>query len=84
MGETGSGDEMGEVLIVGFSRNRCKGLICAPIRQLMVSLGKVIILVQDDSHVAHIGRENEDVGVVRREQSADFFWISRGWVVELG
>ena len=34
------------------------------IGKLTVRLGKVIILVEDDSSVALIGRENKDVGVV--------------------
>ena len=34
------------------------------IGKLTVRLGKVIILVEDNSSVALIGRENKDVGVV--------------------
>ena len=34
------------------------------IGKLTVRLGKVIILVEDDSSVALIGRENKNVGVV--------------------
>ena len=46
----------------------------------MVGLGKVIILVQDDSCVALIGGENEDLGVGEKTE-VQIFRIWRGWVV---
>ena len=49
------------------------GLVGGPIRQLTVSLGKVVILVQDDSSVALIGRENKDVGVGAERAESRFF-----------
>ena len=54
---------MVEVLIVGLGGVESKGVVIGPITQLMVDLGKVMTLVQDNSRVALIGRENEDVGV---------------------
>ena len=39
------------------------GFVGGPIRQLTFGFDKVVILVQDDSHIALIGGENEDVGV---------------------
>ena len=47
-----------------------RGLVGGLIRQLMV-------LVQDDRRVALIGGENEDVGLVQRERSADFSDLER-------
>ena len=58
-------------------------MIGGPIRQLMVSLGKVLILVQDDSPVALISGENKDIGD-GAESEVQIFWIWRGWVVEEG
>ena len=40
------------------------GLVSEWIGKLMVRLRKVIILVEDDSSIALISRENKDVGVV--------------------
>ena len=68
MGRAGSRDEIVEVLIVGVG-----GVGSKPIRELTVGLGKVIILVQDDSHVALIGGENEDVGVGVERAKGRFF-----------
>ena len=62
-----------EVLIVGLGVVGSKGLVGGPIRQLTVSLGKVIILVQDDSHVALIGGEKEDVGIGAERTKCRFF-----------
>ena len=73
MGRAGSRDEIVEVLIVGLGGVGSKGLVGGPIRQLMVGLGKVIILVQDDSHVALIGGENEDVGIGAERAKCRFF-----------
>ena len=55
---------MVEVLVVGLSRVGGKELVSGWIGKLTVRLGKVIILVEDDSGVALVGRENKDVGVV--------------------
>ena len=44
-----------------------------PIRQLTVGLNKVVILVQEDSRNAHIGGENEDVGVGAERVEYKFF-----------
>ena len=52
-----------EVLIVGLGGVGSKGFVGGPIRQLTVGLGKVVILVRDNSRIALIGGENEDVGV---------------------
>ena len=71
-----------EVLIVGLGGVGSKGLVGGPIRQLTVGLGKVIILVHDDSHVALIGGENEDVGVGAERAKCRFFGIGEvGFVV---
>ena len=64
---------MVDVLIVGLGGVGSKGLIGGLIRQLTVSLGKVIIFVQDDSHVALIGGENKDVGVGADRVKCRFF-----------
>ena len=53
-------------------------MIGGSIRQLKVSLGNLIILVQDDSHVALIGRENNDVGDGVARAKADFSNLERG------
>ena len=50
-----------------------RGFVGGPIRQLMVSLGNVVILVQDDSRIALIGGENEDVGVGAERAECRFF-----------
>ena len=60
MGRAGSRDEMVEVLIVGIGG-------VGPIRQLMVGL------VQNDSCVVLIGRENEDVEVGTERTECTFF-----------
>ena len=70
---SGSKDEIVEDLIVGLGGVESKGLVGGPIRQLTVSLSKVIILVQDDSHVALIGGENNDVGVGAERAKCRFF-----------
>ena len=69
----GSRDEIVEVLIVGLGGVGSKGLVDGPIRQLMVGLGKVVILVKDDSSVAFIGGENDDVGVGAERAECRFF-----------
>ena len=56
-------------------------MIGGSIRQLKVSLGNLIILVQDDSHVALIGRENNDVGDGVARAKADFSNLERGVVL---
>ena len=52
------------------------------IRQLMVGLGKVIILVQYDSRVALIGGENKNVGFGAERAKCRFFGF--GEVGEVG
>ena len=64
---------MVEVFIVGLGGVGSKGLIAGLITQLTVSLGKVIIVVQDDSCVVLIGWENEDVGVGAERAKCRFF-----------
>ena len=61
-----------EVLIVGLGGVGSKRFEGGPIRQLTVGLGKVVILVQDDNHVALIVGRMRMLGLVRRERSADF------------
>ena len=73
MGRAGSRDEMVEILIVGLGGVESKGLVGGPIRQLTVGLGKVIILVLDDSRVTLIGGENEDGGVGAERAKCRFF-----------
>ena len=62
-----------EVLIVGLGGVGSKRFVGGPIRQLTVGLGKVVILVQDDSRVALIGGEDEDVGVGAERAERRFF-----------
>ena len=62
-----------EVLIVGLGEVGRKGFVGGPIRQLTVSLGMVVILVQDDSRIVHIGGENEDIGVGAEGAECSFF-----------
>ena len=50
-----------------------EGFVGGPIRQLTVGLGKVVILVQDDSRFALIGGESEDVGVGAERAECRFF-----------
>ena len=69
----GSRGKMEKDLIVGLGGVGFKGMICEPIRQLTVGLGKVIILVQEDSYVSLIGRENKDVGVGVERSKCRFF-----------
>ena len=62
MGGTSSEDEMVEVLVAGLGvvgRKRLSGSI----GQLVVSLSKVPIPLEDDCGVALISRENKDVGI---------------------
>ena len=66
-----------EVLIVGVGGVGSKGLVGGPIRQLTVGLGKVMILVQDDSCIALIGGENEDVGIGAERAKSHAFNLSR-------
>ena len=73
MDRAGSRDENVEVLIVGLGGVGSKGLVGGPVRQLTVGLSKVIILVQDDSHIAPIGGENENVGVGVERAKCRFF-----------
>ena len=70
MGRADNRDKRVEVLIVGLGGVGSKGLVGEAIRQLTVGLS---ILVQDDSHVALIGRENEDVGVGAERAKCKFF-----------
>ena len=63
-----------EVLVIGLGRVGCKELICRLIRQLTVTLGKVIIPVQNDYRVALVGRMRI---LVQREQSVDFLDLER-------
>ena len=79
MGRAGSIDEIVEVLIVGLGGVGSKGLIGGPIRQLTVGLSKEIILVQDDSRIALIGGENEDVGVGAERAKCRFFRFGEVW-----
>ena len=44
-----------------------QGLVGETIRQLTLSFGKIVSLVQDDRGVALIGGEDEDAGVLRRD-----------------
>ena len=60
-------------MIVGLGGVESKGLVGGLIRQLTVGLGKVNILVLDDSRVALIGGENEDVGVGVERAKCRFF-----------
>ena len=39
------------------------GLVDGLIRQLAFSLSKIVTLVQDDRGAAHMGREDEDIGI---------------------
>ena len=86
MGKAGCRDEIVEVLIVGLGVVGSKGLVGGSIRQLTVGLGKVIILVQDDSRIALIGGENEDeIGAERAKcrffkfGEVGLLWES-GWI----
>ena len=51
LGRASTGDEIVEVLIVGLGGFGSKGFVGGPIRQLTVGLGKVVILVLDDSRI---------------------------------
>ena len=53
------------------------GLVGGLIRQLTVSLGKVIILVQDNSRIALITGENDDVGVGAESEVQIFLDLER-------
>ena len=75
---------MVEALIVGLGGDGSKGLIAGPIRQLTLGLGKVIILVQDDSRVALIGRENKDVWVGAERAKCRFFGFGEVWLLWVG
>ena len=57
------------------------GLVGGLIIQLTVSLDKVMILVLDDSRVALICGENDDVGVGAEKAKVQIFQIWRGWGV---
>ena len=62
-----------EVLIVGLGGVGRNGFVGGTIRQLTVDLGKVVILVQDDSRIALIVGENEDIGVGAEGAECSFF-----------
>ena len=62
-----------KVLVVGLGGVGSKGFVGGPIRQLMVGLGKIVILVQDSSHIALIGGENENVGAGVERAECRFF-----------
>ena len=80
MGRASSGDEIVEVLIVGLGGVGNKGFVGGPIRQLTVGLGKVVILVQDDSCIVLISGENEDVGFGAERVECRFFRFGEvGW-----
>ena len=75
-----SQDEMVVVLVMGWSRFGGKGLISGPIRQLLVGLGKVIILVKGNHSVALISWKNNDVGVSAEGAEGRFFLFGGiGW-----
>jgi hypothetical protein len=61
LGKTGSGEEAGHFGVK--SGSRVVGLVDGLIRQLAFSLSKIVTLVQDDRGAAHMGREDEDIGI---------------------
>ena len=62
-----------------------QGLVGGPIGQLMLSLGKIISLVQDDRGVALIGRKDKDAGVgVKGAESRTFGGAEVGLLRESG
>ena len=58
-----------------------QGLVGGPIRQLTLSLGKIVSLVQDDCGVALIGGEDEDAGVGAKGAESRTFRGAEVWLL---